>query len=115
VVVFGRTLFEHGGTGALGLALLLVCFFLLFGGKAGVDGEDELEEEDSTRRVSAYIRLHGHQDCRAAVNLQYGASAAEGSLGLLAVLDVVLVIGYRAGFGDVPWWAGLRMLRIAHI
>jgi hypothetical protein len=47
--------------------------------------------------------------------LQNNARQGKGYLGLLAVVDVVLIVRYRAGFRDIPRCSGLRMLRVAHI
>ena len=93
MVIVGRGLFEHGGAGALGVALLVVFLLVLLGGEARIDGEDELAEEDG----------------------EHDAGARKGPFGLLAVVDVVGVVGDRARLCDVPWRAGLGVLGIAHV
>jgi hypothetical protein len=49
------------------------------------------------------------------LSLQKNARAGKGCLGLLAVVDVVLIVGDRAGFRDIPRCSALRMLWVARI
>ena len=80
--------------------LLFACFacvavfdLLLLGGNAGPNGEAEVCEE------------YGENSAR----------AGESSFGLRAVMHVLGVEGDGAGFGDVPGWAVLRVLRVGGI
>jgi hypothetical protein len=63
----------------------------------------------------ADIPFQAHRNGPDVLYLQNNARACKGRLSLLTVVDVVLIVGYRAGFGDIPRCSRLRMLRVAHI
>jgi hypothetical protein len=44
-------------------------------------------------RALADVGLYGYRDDREVVYLQYSARAAKGTFGLLAVMDIILIMG----------------------
>jgi hypothetical protein len=64
---------------------------VLFGGETGEDAEDKLKEEKSTiSKSDMFLPIAPSKE----VGLQHNACASKGSFRLLAVVDVVWVIGH---------------------
>jgi hypothetical protein len=64
---------------------------VLLGGEAGEDGKGKLKEEKSTiSKSEMFLPIALSRK----VGLQHNACASKGSFGLLAVVDVVRVIGH---------------------